>query len=73
MRVASSTALKNQCMTLQYGILICAYTPLKTTLQTKRNETEYALKRNETQWHDCQKQQMNGTLITVSLNEMERF
>ena len=39
----------------------------------KRNENEYVLKWNKTARHDCRKRQTNGTLITVSPNETERF
>ena len=53
------------------------YSPLclKRTKQnvTKRNKTEYVLKRKETKRHDCRKRQTNGTLITVLPNKTERF
>lgn len=68
----------------EYGISLHAYihvpTPWKSLYivceernETKQNETEYILKRNETQQHDCQKWQTNWTLITVSQNDTERF
>ena len=78
LRVASSTALKNQRMMLQYGIFLRAYTPSDTSLEMKRNKmkqnvTKYVLKWSETQRHDCQKCQTNVTLITISPNETERL
>ena len=59
--VASSAAVaplkpwKPQRMAIQYSILLLLLV-LKTN-GTKRNETEYVLKQNETEQHDCRKRQ----------------
>ena len=52
--------------------LVCKRKATKRN-KTKRTETGYVLKWNETQRHDCQKRQTNATLITVLPNETERF
>ena len=64
-------ALKTKRTALQYGIFLLPLV-LKTN-ETKRNKTEYVLKRNETERHDCRKRQTNGTLITVSPNKTNDF
>ena len=66
-------ALKNQRMALQYGIFLLPLVLKTKQNETKRNETEYVIKWNETERHDCRNWQTNGTLITVSRNETERF
>ena len=52
--------------------LVCKRKETKRS-KTKRTETGYVLKWNETQRHDRQKRQTNATLITVLPNETERF